>query len=102
MADPRSDEAQRDWQAIGVASGLGCSIVVSLIMFLGGGILIDRWLDIQPIGVLTGMVLGLIAAGYQIYQLATLGPKRRAKRANPTIKRVPIELPADEGRGRGE
>lgn len=68
---------QRDWQAVGVASGLGCTVVVSLLLCIGGGIILDRWLDTSPIFTLSGMVLGLIAAGYSIYELAVLGSPKR-------------------------
>lgn len=73
MSAPRESPSQRDWQMIGAASGIGCSVVVSLLVFIGGGVLIDRWLGIEPVGVLVGMVIGLIAAGYSLYELAVLG-----------------------------
>lgn len=73
MNAPRGSRSQRDWQAIGAASGIGCTVVVSLLVCIGGGILLDRWLGIEPIGVLVGMVLGLIAAAYSLYELAVLG-----------------------------
>jgi ATP synthase protein I len=57
----------------GAASGIGCTVVVSLLVTIGGGILLDRWLGIEPIGVLSGVVLGLAAAGYSLYELTTLG-----------------------------
>ena len=64
---------QRDWQAVGAASGIGCTVVVSLLLCIGGGILLDRWLGTSPIFTLSGMVLGLVAAGYSLYELAVLG-----------------------------
>lgn len=77
MENPLGTESQRDWQAIGVASGLGCTVVVSLLLCIGGGIILDRWLDTSPIFTLTGMALGLAAAGYSLYELAVLGDTRR-------------------------
>lgn len=77
MNGPRESRSQRDWQAIGAASGIGCSVVVSLLVCIGAGIFLDRWLGIEPIGVLVGMVLGLIAAGYSLYELAVLGQSDR-------------------------
>ncbi len=79
MSNLLGPQSQRDWQAIGSASSLGCSIVVSLLLCIGGGILVDRWLGIEPVGVLVGVVLGLILSGYSLYQLATLKiPDRKA------------------------
>lgn len=69
---------QRDWRAIGTASGIGCSIVASLLMCIGGGALLDRWLGTMPLFTLVGVVLGMASAGYLLYQLAmTVRPVKR-------------------------
>lgn len=75
MPDPLGDfvENQRDWQAVGVASGLGCTVVVSLLLCIVGGVLLDRWLGTTPILTLIGVGLGLAASGYALYELAVLG-----------------------------
>lgn len=70
---PLGSHSQRDWQTIGAASGIGCSVAVSLLLCIGAGILIDRWLGTEPIGVLIGVGLGFVAAGYSLYELAVLG-----------------------------
>ena len=73
MKDPLGDlGSQRDLRAIGMASGLGCSIVVGLILCIGGGLLLDRWVGTKPIFTLVGVGLGLATAGYLLWQLATL------------------------------
>ncbi len=79
MADPQEPNlAQRDdVQAIGAAQGLGCGIVVSLIAFVGLGIYLDHAFDTLPILTLIGVVIGLIAAGYQLYELTLIGRKDR-------------------------
>ena len=77
MGDPLRSQSQRDWQAIGAASGIGCTVVISLLVCIGGGIFLDQWLDTSPIMVLIGMVLGMIAAGYSLYELAVLGAPNR-------------------------
>lgn len=77
MGGPLGTQSQKDWQAIGAASGIGCSVVVSLLVCIGAGILLDRWLNTTPIMVLIGMVLGMIAAGYALYELAVLGSPDR-------------------------
>ena len=79
MAEPQEPNlAQRDdVQAIGAAQGLGCGIVASLIVFIGLGIFLDRKFDSLPILTLVGVVIGLIAAGYQLYELALVGRKDR-------------------------
>ena len=86
MSIPQGPDAQRDWQMVGLASGLGCSVVASLLVCIGAGILVDRWLGTDPFGVLIGMVLGLVAAGYSFYELITVSDRKRggpAKRRRP-------------------
>lgn len=71
----------RDWQAIGTATGLGFSVVISLILCIGSGVLLDQWLGTAPWLTLVGVVLGLATAGYLLYELVSLGrPTRPGKR----------------------
>ena len=42
-------EQRRQLGAAGTAVGLGCSVVTSVILFIGGGILLDSWLDTSPL-----------------------------------------------------
>ncbi|MDW8058506.1 MAG: AtpZ/AtpI family protein [Thermomicrobium sp.] len=70
----------RDWQSIGVALSLGLSVVSSLVLCIGGGVLLDRWLGTAPIFSLLGVVLGLGTAGYSLYQLAVVAGNRRVRR----------------------
>ena len=75
--NPLESRTQRDWRMAGAASGIGCTVVASLLICIGGGILLDRWLGIEPVGVLTGVALGLAAAGYSLYELTVLGSPGR-------------------------
>ena len=77
MQKPPSPVDRDDARAAGVAAGLGCSIVVSIIFCIVGGILLDEWLGTSPWLTLAGVALGLIAAGYQLYELAMLGQDDR-------------------------
>lgn len=63
----------RNIRAIGTAASLGFSMVASLVVMIGGGVLIDRWQDTSPVFTLIGVALGLVAAGYQLYELTLLG-----------------------------
>lgn len=40
--------------------GLGYQIGGAMLVFVGGGLLVDRWLDTSPWGVLVGAVLGMV------------------------------------------
>ncbi|MEZ4520363.1 MAG: AtpZ/AtpI family protein [Thermomicrobiales bacterium] len=75
--NPLGSQTQRDWRMAGAASGIGCTVVISLLICIGGGIFLDRWLGIEPVGVLTGVALGLAAAGYSLYELTVLGDSDR-------------------------
>jgi hypothetical protein len=68
-----ASEKRAQLGAAGAAAGLGCSVVVSLLVFIGGGILLDGALETTPILTLIGVVIGLIAAGYQLYELTRIG-----------------------------
>jgi F0F1-type ATP synthase assembly protein I len=81
-----SPEQRAQLGAVGAAAGIGCSIVVSLIAFIGGGILLDRVAGTEPVLTLIGVALGLLAAGYQLYELAQIGRKDRP--AGPLGRRL--------------
>jgi F0F1-type ATP synthase assembly protein I len=87
---PSSSEERRQLGAAGTAVGLGCSIVTSIILFIGGGIALDSWTDRSPLFTLIGVVLGLIAAGYQLYELAQMGqPNRKSGAITRQIHKLP-------------
>lgn len=80
----------RDWRLIGTATGLGCSVVSSLLMCIVGGIIIDRWLGTTPWLTLGGVLLGVAAAGYFLYELAVLDQSGQGlirRRKNDGIER---------------
>lgn len=54
----------------GIAFDLGIRLGVSVIIGLGGGLLLDSWLNTSPILTLVGMVLGIGAAMYTIWDVA--------------------------------
>ena len=55
---------------MGVAFDLGLRLGVSVAIGLGGGILLDNWLHTSPLFTLVGMVLGIGAAMYTIWDVA--------------------------------
>jgi ATP synthase protein I len=59
-------------RATGIAAGLGCSIVATVIVCIVGGVLLDREFGTEPWLTLTGIAIGIAAAGYQLYELSTL------------------------------
>lgn len=71
------NDSDRDLQSIGVASTLGFGIAVSLAVLAGGGVWLDTRFDTAPLWSLVGLTLGLIAAGYQLYELVLASQKHR-------------------------
>jgi hypothetical protein len=89
--------------AAGIAAGLGCSVVVSLIVFVGGGVLLDRALETAPLLTLIGVAVGLAAAGYQLWELTRVGLKdRRPGPLGRGLARLPAGRPRTAPREHGE
>ena len=75
--DSGSDQTERDLQSIGVAVTLGFGTAVSLAVLAGGGVWLDTRLDTAPLWSLVGLFLGLLAAGYQLYELVLASQKNK-------------------------
>jgi F0F1-type ATP synthase assembly protein I len=58
---------QPNW---GLAMDLGLRLGISVALGLGLGLLVDSWLGTSPIFTLVGMVLGISAAMYTIWDVA--------------------------------
>ena len=75
--DDESTRQERNTAAgIGLALDLGVRLGVSVFLGLGAGLLLDNWLHTSPIFTLIGMVLGIAAAMYTIWNVAR-GAMRR-------------------------
>jgi len=61
---------------LGLAFDLGLRLGISVILGLGGGLLLDSWLRTSPIFTLIGMVLGIGAAMYTIWDVARNAMRR--------------------------
>ena len=77
--------------AAGAATSLGCSIVVTVILFIGGGILLDERLDTSPVLTLIGVVVALVAAGYELYEMSRIG--RKDVRPGPLTRQITRVVP---------
>ncbi len=60
----------------GIAFDLGLRLGISVVLGVGGGLLVDSWLKTSPIFTLIGMVLGIAAAMYTIWDVARQGMGR--------------------------
>ncbi len=77
VSDRFGPEDVKEFSALGAAQGLGCSIVASLIIFIVGGVFLDQYFDTTPLLTLIGVAVGLVAAGYQLYELTLVNRKDR-------------------------
>lgn len=66
---------------IGKALQFGSTVIGALIVFLGGGIWLDRRLGTTPLLLLIGLAVAFVAIGYNLYDLARSGPKNRPRPA---------------------
>jgi ATP synthase protein I len=64
---PEPAEAKPNW---GLAFDLGLRLGVSILIGLGGGLVVDNWLHTSPLFTLIGMVLGIGAAMVTIWNVA--------------------------------
>lgn len=90
MLNMQSPEDRAGLGAAGMAAGLGCSIVVSIIIFIAGGVMLDRLTDRSPVFTLIGVAVALLVAGYQLYELAQVG---RVDRAPGPVSRQIARMP---------
>ncbi|MDQ4098934.1 MAG: AtpZ/AtpI family protein [Chloroflexota bacterium] len=73
MGNQPDHDRRQQVNTIGLVAGFAWSIVVSLLVCIGGGIFLDQQLDTTPLLTLIGVALGLFAAGYQLYELTLIG-----------------------------
>jgi hypothetical protein len=79
--------------------------VVSTIACIVGGLLLDRQFDTSPWLTLGGVGLALVVAGYQLYELSTVGRRDRAPAPMArAISQIPLgrttkgaDQPPDQG-----
>ena len=65
--NPPSPPPPPNW---GLAFDIGTRLGVCVVIGLGGGLLLDNWLGTRPIFTLIGMVVGIAAAMYTLWDVA--------------------------------
>ena len=74
--DESTRQPQKTAAGIGIALDLGVRLGVSVVIGLGAGLLLDNWLHTSPIFTLIGMVVGISAAMYTIWDVARNAMRR--------------------------
>ena len=80
------ENSGRDLQSIGTAVTLGFGVAVSLAVLAGGGVWLDTRFDTAPLWSLVGLFLGLVSAGYQLYELVLASQKHTED--GPLVRRL--------------
>lgn len=83
-------------RATGIAAGLGCSIVATVVICIVGGVLLDREFGTEPWLTLAGVGIAVVAAGYQLYELSTIG--RPGSQSGVVTRNIERVLPAKQSR----
>lgn len=68
---------------LAIASQLGFGIAGPLIVFIAGGVFLDKKIGTSPLFLLVGVVFGLIGAGYAMYDLVRKLPTNRPPPKRP-------------------
>lgn len=72
-------------RSMGFAMQLGTSLAGPLVVFIIGGIFLDRWLNTAPVFILIGVLLGIAGSAFALYDLVRKLPSsRRSPRERPT------------------
>jgi len=56
--------------------GAGFQFAFAILLFLGGGVLLDRWLGTRPVFTLLGVAIGL-GAGFYVFMVRVTAESRR-------------------------
>lgn len=71
---PRQAQRPQNW---GLLLDLGFRLGLSVVIGVVGGVLLDNWLGTKPIFTLLGVVVGIGAAMYSIWDVARTEMRRR-------------------------
>lgn len=81
--EPEKSPIGRGFGAGYAIVGAGFQFAFAILLFLGGGLLVDRWLGTRPVFTLLGVAIGL-AAGFYAFILRVMAESRRgSERAGP-------------------
>jgi len=82
--DPDENAQSRGFGAGYAIVAAGFQLALAILLFLGAGILVDRWLHTKPIFTVIGVLVGLGAGMYAfILRVIAESPKRKV-RGGPT------------------
>ena len=72
VTDERPPVDRRWIRQVGVLSGVGLTLVISTVLGLWGGSVLDRWLGTSPVLMLVGLLLGIVAGFLNLFRAVGL------------------------------
>lgn len=73
MSPAEPGRPDRRWvRQVGVLSGVGLTLVISTVLGLWGGYVLDRWLGSAPWLMLVGLLLGIASGFVNLFRAAGL------------------------------
>lgn len=93
---PGGQKSDQSWQAayreagpfLDIGLNLATTIVISLVVFLGGGSWLDRRFDLAPALTIAGALLAFVVIGYRFYagvrQLIEMEARKKKQKARAT------------------
>ena len=74
MSAAGSGQSDRRWvRQLGTLSGVGLTLVISTVLGLWGGYVLDRWLGSAPWLMLVGLGLGIASGFVNLFRAAGIG-----------------------------
>jgi F0F1-type ATP synthase assembly protein I len=73
---PQKNPIGRGFGAGYAIVGAGFQFAFAILLFLGGGVLLDRWLGSRPVFTLVGVAIGL-GAGFYVFIVRVTAESRR-------------------------
>lgn len=62
---------------------LGLTFAGGIVAFVGGGLLLDRWLHLTPVFTITGTLVGSVLSFFYVYQRLIAEAAREKKERKP-------------------
>jgi len=73
---PQQDPIGRGFGAGYAIVGAGFQFAFAIVLFLGAGVLLDRWLGTRPVFTLLGVAVGL-GAGFYVFLVRVMAASKR-------------------------
>ncbi len=72
-----AEDKRQLYKSLGFLSSVGIALVVSILIGLGMGVYLDRWLDTRPLFTLIMLLIGVISGFRNVYILTNRELKRQ-------------------------